>query len=125
MDQRLEPEITFFEAFFLCLLADSCVFQFVSQDEAARWKERGNRLWKENSLNLAIAYYSLAINFAPLKEKDLRATILSNRSLVYNKQGRDEEALSDARECVKSKPGWSKVIYICIIYYNEYSILIG
>ena len=56
-----------------------------------------------------IACYTLALKFAPEHEKDLRAAILSNRCLMYKKQGNAEEALKDARDCVDCKPDWSKV----------------
>jgi len=83
---------------------------FPLQEEAKRWKKRGNQLYREhNSVDLAIAYYSLALNYTPLNEKDLKATILSNRSLMYKKKGRDKEALRDAQQCVENKPNWAKV----------------
>ena len=84
----------------------------LSQEEAERWKERGNQLLscKEASiLDLVIACYTLALRFTPALEKDLRATILSNRSLMHKKRGNAEEALKDARDCVDSKPDWYKV----------------
>lgn len=81
---------------------------FSLQDEAERWKERGNRLSKEsNSVDLAIDCYSLALKYT--KEKDLKATILSNRSLMYKNTERYEEALLDAQRCVENKPDWAKV----------------
>lgn len=83
-----------------------------SQEEAARWKERGNQLLSSkeaNTLDLVIACYTLALKFTPGNEKDLRATIFSNRSLMYKKRGNAEEALKDAQDCVDSKPDWSKV----------------
>ena len=87
----------------------------MTQEEADRWKERGNsvsKLKKEaqaNSVDLAITCYSLALNFLPPQEKDLKATILSNRSLMYKKQEKAEEALNDAQQCVLNRPSWSKV----------------
>lgn len=59
-----------------------------------------------------IACYTLALKFTPAYEKDLRATILSNRSLMYIKQGKAEEALKDAQDCVDSKPNWAKVCMV-------------
>ena len=80
------------------------------QEEAKRWKERGNHVCKEhNSVELAIAYYSLALSYTPPYERDLKATILSNRSLMYKKTGKDEEALRDAQQCVQNNPNWAKV----------------
>ena len=60
-------------------------------------------------MDLAIACYSLALNFMPPHEKDLKGTILSNRSLMYKKQGNAEDAMNDAQQCVLFKPSWSKV----------------
>ena len=60
-------------------------------------------------MELAIAYYSLALSYTPPNERDLRATILSNRSLMYKKTGKDEEALRDAQQCVQNNPNWAKV----------------
>ena len=62
-------------------------------------------------MDLAIACYSLALNFMPPQEKDLKAKILSNRSLMYKKQEKAEDALNDAQQCVLIKPSWSKVSY--------------
>ena len=82
----------------------------MTQEEAERWKVRGNQFSKEaSSVDLAIACYSLALNFTPEKETFLKATILSNRSMMYKKQDKVDEALKDAQECVNSKPDWHKV----------------
>lgn len=64
---------------------------------------------RADSVDLAIACYSLALNFMPPQEKVLKATILSNRSLMYKKQGKAEDALNDAQQCVLINPSWSKV----------------
>ncbi|KAJ7371766.1 TPR and ankyrin repeat-containing protein 1 [Desmophyllum pertusum] len=83
-----------------------------SKEEAERWKERGNQFSKEaSSVDLAIACYSLALNFTPEEETFLKATILSNRSMMYKKQDKVDEALKDAQECVNSKPDWHKAQY--------------
>ncbi|KAM7440313.1 Stress-induced-phosphoprotein 1 [Porites harrisoni] len=83
-----------------------------STEEAKIWKERGNHVSKEpNSVELAIAYYSLALGYTPPYERDLKATILSNRSLMYKKTGKDEEALRDALQCVQNNPNWAKAQY--------------
>lgn len=88
----------------------SIFFSLLSQEEAGRWKERGNRLSKDsNSVDLAIAYYTLALSFTASNEKDLKATILSNRSLMYKKTGRGDLALKDAELCVDNNPKWAKV----------------
>jgi len=60
-------------------------------------------------VDLAIKYYSLALNYTPSDEKNLKATILSNRSLMSLRKGRDQEALLDAQQCVDNKPNWEKV----------------
>ncbi|XP_015773456.1 PREDICTED: uncharacterized protein LOC107351677 [Acropora digitifera] len=81
-------------------------------DEAKRWKDRGNKLSKDSSsVDMAIRCYSLALKYAPLKEKELIGTILSNRCSMYIKKGDNEAALEDARQSVKYKPDWAKAHY--------------
>ena len=60
-------------------------------------------------MDLAIRCYSLALNYTPKGEKELKSTILSNRSLMYIKKGEDKEALRDATRCVECNPKWAKV----------------
>ena len=59
-------------------------------------------------MDQAIACYSLALKFTPAADKDLKGTIFSNRSLMYNKQGKADQALGDAQNCVENKSGWPK-----------------
>ena len=107
---RLVPELWNFKHCGICFqifTLDSSHFQ---QDEAKRWKDRGNKLSIDSSsVDMAIRCYSLALNYAPLKEKDLKGTILSNRCSMYIKKGDNEAALEDARQSVKYKPDWAKV----------------
>ena len=79
------------------------------QTEAKRWKERGKQLFKENRFNLLVECYSLAINYAPSSDRELLTQLLCNRSLVYIKNKTYRAALLDAEQCVKIRPGWSKV----------------
>ena len=80
------------------------------QDEGKRWKERGNELSKDsNAMDLAIRCYSLALNYTPQGEKELKATIFSKRSLMYTKKEEDKGALQDATRCVECNPNWAKV----------------
>ena len=74
-------------------------------------------------MGLAIACYSLALNFMPPHEKDLKATILSNRSLMYKKQEKAEDALNDAQQCVLIKPSWSKVSLLAVVYGTQGSFV--
>ena len=91
------------------LLSDFYSLHF-QQDEAKRWKERGNELSTDSSsLVLAIRCYSLALKYAPPKEKELIAVTLSNRCSMFIKKGDNEAALEDARQSVKYKPDWAKV----------------
>ena len=60
-------------------------------------------------MDLAIDYYTLALNYTPSDETDLKGIILSNRSLMHKKRGSEEEALSDAQTCVENTPNWAKV----------------
>ena len=79
------------------------------QEEAERWKKRGNDLSKEpNLVDQVIACYSLALNFTPAVERELKATIFSNRSLMYNNHGKADQALRDAQNSVENNPRWPK-----------------
>ena len=90
--------------------ANKVVLVVFVQGEAITWKERGNRLSKEpNSVDLAIACYSLALHYTPPIDRDLKATILSNRSLMYINTGSYDDALRDAHQCVEITPSWAKV----------------
>ena len=105
---------TFFAVLKMNLLffqqANKVVLVVFVQGEAITWKERGNRLSKEpNSVDLAIACYSLALHYTPPIDRDLKATILSNRSLMYIKTGSYDDALRDAHQCVEITPSWAKV----------------
>ncbi|XP_068702489.1 TPR and ankyrin repeat-containing protein 1-like [Montipora foliosa] len=85
----------------------------MNAEEGNRWKVRGNELSRESkaSVDLAIRCYSLALNYTPKGRKELKATILSNRSLMYIKKGEDKEALRDAKQCVECNPKWAKAHY--------------
>ncbi|XP_068717953.1 TPR and ankyrin repeat-containing protein 1-like [Montipora capricornis] len=85
----------------------------MNADEGKRWKERGNELSKDSSaMDLAIRCYSLALNYTPQGEKELKATIFSKRSLMYTKKEKDKEALQDATRCVECNPNWAKAHYL-------------
>ncbi|XP_022794046.1 uncharacterized protein LOC111332849 isoform X2 [Stylophora pistillata] len=82
---------------------------FRSSKEAERWKKRGNDLWKDSNLvDQAITCYSLALKFTPAIENVLKATLFSNRSLMYNQQGKAALALRDALSCMENNPRWPK-----------------
>lgn len=72
-------------------------------DFVARLKEEGNELFKGGNFIEAHEKYSEA-----LKHDSLNSVIYSNRSLTSIKLKNYELALSDALECIKHNPGWSK-----------------
>ena len=82
---------------------------FIFQEEAIKWKERGNFLFKEKKLDVLVEYYSLAISYTPINSQDLLSQLLCNRSLAHIKNGTFKLALTDAKHCIKLRPEWSKV----------------
>ena len=54
-------------------------------------------------------FYSLALAFTPLSNKEIMTALLSNRCLAFNKLEKFKEALADAEECIKIKPEWFRV----------------
>lgn len=72
-------------------------------DVAARLKDEGNKLFKEEKYAESREKYTEA-----LKHDPSNAVIYSNRSLANLKLKSFEFALSDALECIKRNPQWSK-----------------
>jgi len=72
------------------------------QQDAETEKEKGNELFKTGDLEGALVHYDRAIELSPSH------TFHSNRSAVYCKLERWEEALSDGDQCVELSPPWFK-----------------
>ncbi|XP_048589125.1 TPR and ankyrin repeat-containing protein 1 isoform X2 [Nematostella vectensis] len=87
------------------------VKQCKSASEAKKWKERGKELFKANKYSLLDEYYSLALSYAHHSDKELVSQLLCNRSLAFLKKNFLKSALTDAKECVKTRPSWSKGHY--------------
>lgn len=69
----------------------------------AKLKEEGNRFFKEGDFIKAHEKYTEALRY-----DSSNSVIYSNRSLVSAKLEKYESALSDALECIKLDPQWSK-----------------
>ena len=67
--------------------------------------------------------YTVAINFAGQShDKELLATLYSNRSLAYKRQEKWKESLDDAQKSVEINPKWAKVhvIWLQTHYFSTY-----
>lgn len=73
------------------------------KDASGEWKELGDKAFKSNDFNNAVAYYSRALSADPSSE-----TLLSNRSAAYAKLGRFDRALHDAARAEELAPSWAK-----------------
>ena len=79
---------------------------------ANQWKDWGNELWKKDNVQFTAEYYSLAIKFLPGTSAQLRAKLLSNRSMAYLRREAFPKAQKDARDCITLWPEWFRVRHI-------------
>lgn len=80
--------------------------QKVDGQTAEEWKSVGNEAIKKGDHAAAYEAYSKG-----LKSDPDHAMILSNRALCLEKLGRLEEALSDAKRCMKLRPDFAKAFF--------------
>ena len=74
----------------------------------------GNAAFREDDFEKALENYSKALE---LDENNL--LVISNRSVVYSKLKRFEEAKEDAEKCIRLKPLWSKgYLRLGVAFYN-------
>jgi len=76
--------------------------------EELRHKEQGNKSFSNADYKQAWHHYTMAIESASSSSSPNLYVHYSNRSLLYMKMGRLEEALVDASECTRIKPDWWK-----------------
>ncbi|XP_028398572.1 stress-induced-phosphoprotein 1-like [Dendronephthya gigantea] len=74
-----------------------------NQENATKFKEKGNKALQAGNLDEAIQNYTEAINLDPNNH-----VFYSNRSAAYAKNGCYDEALVDAQKTVALKPDWPK-----------------
>ena len=61
-------------------------------------------------------FYSLALEFTPLSNKEIMTALLCNRCLAFIKLNKFKEALADAEKCIKIRPDWFRVgRYFCFV----------
>ena len=61
-------------------------------------------------------FYSLALEFTPLSNKEIMTALLCNRCLAFIKLKKFKEALADAEKCIKIRPDWFRVgRYFCFV----------
>ena len=83
-----------------------CIVHFVMEKMALALKNDGNKLFKEGKYEEACDKYTEA-----LKHDSSNAVIYSNLSATHTKLKNYELALSDALECIKLNPQWSKAYF--------------
>lgn len=66
-------------------------------------KSNGNECFKNRQFELALEFYSKALDVSPSNH-----VILSNRSLTFYKLERYDAALSEANQCIKANKIWAK-----------------
>lgn len=67
------------------------------------FKDQGNTALKNKDFNLALEFYTKAVEAEPNNHIHY-----SNRSLCYVKLNKFEEALKDAETCIKINDSWAK-----------------
>ncbi|CAI0385617.1 unnamed protein product [Linum tenue] len=85
----------------------------INQERFLMFKSKGKDAVNRKDYAEAMVWYSMANDMAPTD-----AAVLSNRSLCWARLKVGEEALNDARECLKLSPNWSKAYYRAGIAWN-------
>ena len=67
---------------------------------------QGNNAFKSGDYESALSSFTIGLSL--VTDTKSRGLLLGNRSSTYLKLGRFQEAVSDARECVKIQPDWTK-----------------
>ena len=71
--------------------------------QSENFKNLGNEAFQKGEIEVAIDYYSRAIELDPENY-----VFYSNRSAAYMKNDSKSKALKDAEKCVELAPNWSK-----------------
>ena len=95
------------QVIYLSIVEFNCVYSI--KRCALHWKSWGNELHEERKYDLMVKYYTLALEFTPISNIELMASLLSNRCLARYNLEKFEEALEDADQCTKIKPKWFRV----------------
>ena len=73
---------------------------------------------KAEEFDHMVEYYDLAIKFVPGSNAELRATLLSNRSMAHIRRKGYKKAMKDANECISTRKGWFRVSQFIDRLYN-------
>lgn len=76
---------------------------------AEKWKKRGNDFLGGRKYELMTECYTLALNYAPEGDPDMRAAILSNRSMAFLNKNLIAKAKNDANLCILNRRTWFRV----------------
>ncbi|XP_022800232.1 TPR and ankyrin repeat-containing protein 1-like isoform X2 [Stylophora pistillata] len=96
-----------------------------NKESVQKWRERGNKLFKERKYELVVQYYSLAMEYIPETMENMQkmsAVLLSNRCAAYLNLQCYDKAKEDAERCVQIDPQWSKGYYrlgSCLNYLGQ------
>jgi len=66
-------------------------------------KSKGNEFFKQGQFELALEFYSKALEISPSNH-----IALSNRSLTFFKLKRYDSALEEADKCIQANKSWAK-----------------
>jgi tetratricopeptide (TPR) repeat protein len=87
--------------------------------EAKTLKERGNEEYAKEEFKESILSYTKALLVCPLKEKELRAVLYSNRSASKVKLELKEAAIEDCSLALEHNPGYMKPLVRRAKLYDE------
>jgi len=91
---------------------EGCASALAARDSGCDEKHRGDAAFARKDWAAAEAHYGAALLAYGSRtcgdNDDARAVLLSNRSAARCALGKAAEALSDAEECLRLRPGWAK-----------------
>eukprot|EP00929_Paragymnodinium_shiwhaense_P086508 TRINITY_DN47011_c0_g1_i1.p1 TRINITY_DN47011_c0_g1~~TRINITY_DN47011_c0_g1_i1.p1 ORF type:complete len:482 (-),score=92.99 TRINITY_DN47011_c0_g1_i1:416-1861(-) len=86
--------------------SEPCRDGWTAEQLAAEQKDKATTAFKEGQFHDAAVYYTRALQHTPDSDK-----LLCNRSLVYAKLAKFDQALADAVDAEALNPKWSKVYF--------------
>ena len=84
----------------------------MASTQAKEAKEAGTEAWKNEDYAKAIVEWTTAISLAQASsDPEFLKLLYSNRSAAYLKLDQNAFALSDAEQCIRLDPTWTKGIF--------------